>query len=281
MKKYIFAILMILSFLLMLPFVWNKIAGENEPDSGQENQIIEEEEVPTTEEVPALEDEKETDNDTETEAGTDLEWGQKPDDEQDRVKEFETVEKEYWADALFIGDSRTVGLSEYADLGGADVFADSGMSVYKAFSVEVPMPEAGKQNLEEVLASRQYGKIYIMMGINELGYDYNKTVENYQKMVDRIQELQPDAVIFLEANLYVTKNKSSKDKIYNNAAIDKMNQAIWEMADNKTRFYVDVNEIFDDAEGNLDTVYTADDAHVLGKYYVQWSEWLLTKGIVS
>ncbi len=33
-------------------------------------------------------------------------------------------------DVLFIGDSRTVGLSEYGDLGNADVFADSGMSVF-------------------------------------------------------------------------------------------------------------------------------------------------------
>lgn len=38
--------------------------------------------------------------------------------------------KEDFSGVLFIGDSRTVGLSEYGDLGQAEVFADSGMSVF-------------------------------------------------------------------------------------------------------------------------------------------------------
>lgn len=35
-----------------------------------------------------------------------------------------------FTNVLFIGDSRTAGLSEYGDLGQAEVFADSGMSVF-------------------------------------------------------------------------------------------------------------------------------------------------------
>lgn len=205
---------------------------------------------------------------------------QGPDNGADAEKTFTQVDTSYWADALFIGDSRTVGLSEYADLGGADVFANSGMSVYKVFTTEVKMKEGRKQTLDELLDSRQYGKIYITMGVNELGYDYHATVKKYQEMLDKIQEKQPDAVLFLGANMHVTQKKSSADKIYNNPAINKINQAIQELADNKTRFYVDVNELFDDAEGNLDVVYTADDAHILGKHYVEWADWLLTKGII-
>ena len=37
-------------------------------------------------------------------------------------------------DVLFIGDSRTDGLSEYGHLGNADVFADSGLSAYTAMT---------------------------------------------------------------------------------------------------------------------------------------------------
>lgn len=200
-------------------------------------------------------------------------------DEEDAEKSFVTVDSSYWDDALFIGDSRTVGLSEYADLGGADVFANSGMSVYRVFSEKISMPQGGKQTLEEVLAAKQYGKIYIMMGINELGYNHESTVKKYQEMVEKIHELQPDAILFLGANLHVTEKKSASDKIFNNEAINRINQAVEEMADNKTIFYVDVNEVFDDANGNLDADYTADESHVLGKYYAKWAEWLLTKGI--
>lgn len=194
-------------------------------------------------------------------------------------KTFEPVDITYWEDALFIGDSRTVGLSEYADLGGADVFASSGMSVYKVFSEKVVVPEGGKKTLEEMLTEKQYGKIYIMMGINELGYNHENTVKKFGEMYDKIQELQPDAVLFIGANLHVTGKKSASDKIFNNEAINRLNQAVQEMTDNKTRFYVDVNEVFDDENGNLDVTYTVDESHVLGKYYAQWAEWLLTKGI--
>lgn len=54
---------------------------------------------------------------------------------------------------LFIGDSRTVGLSEYGDLGQAEVFADSGMSVFTLFNKTVRLRSQEKSGLEELLCS--------------------------------------------------------------------------------------------------------------------------------
>lgn len=42
-----------------------------------------------------------------------------------------------FTNVLFIGDSRTAGLSEYGDLGQAEVFADSGMSVFNLFDSRI------------------------------------------------------------------------------------------------------------------------------------------------
>jgi hypothetical protein len=47
---------------------------------------------------------------------------------------FTDVPADYFDDALFIGDSRTVGISEYGGLDNADFFADIGMSVYTVFT---------------------------------------------------------------------------------------------------------------------------------------------------
>ena len=44
------------------------------------------------------------------------------------------AQRSYFDDALFIGDSRTVGLYEYGDLSHALVIADSGMNIYKLFN---------------------------------------------------------------------------------------------------------------------------------------------------
>ena len=34
------------------------------------------------------------------------------------------------------------------------------------------------------MASRQFGKIYVMLGINEMGYDRDQTVAEYEKMIE-------------------------------------------------------------------------------------------------
>lgn len=182
-------------------------------------------------------------------------------------------------DTLFIGDSRTLGLSEYADLGSADVFASSGMSVYKLFETRLSIPRLGKTDLPRLLSSKQYKRIYIMLGINELGYDFQQTAQKYSSVIARIQKLQPEAILYLEANLHVTAEKSASDSIYNNTSIDRMNQFIAGLCDGKTLIYVNVNELFDDGEGNLAAGYTNDQVHVLGKYYAQWADWLVNNGI--
>ena len=38
--------------------------------------------------------------------------------------------------------------------------------------------------------------------------------------------------------------------------------------------YLDVNQVFDDENGNLAAGYSSDGAHVLGKYYSVWVDWI-------
>lgn len=196
-------------------------------------------------------------------------------EETDGIPEQYTAERTYFDDALFIGDSRTVGLQEYGDLGNAEVVADLGMSVYKIFSKKFYTVSGEKKLLETVLTERQYGKIYLMMGINELGYDFDHTVAKYEQMIERIRALQPQALIFLEANLHITEKKSATSPIYNNENINRFNTALAQMADGKAIFYLDANELFDDETGNLSEACTTDDTHILAKYYPEWTAWLL------
>lgn len=183
----------------------------------------------------------------------------------------------YFDDALFIGDSRTVGLSEYGNLGQAEVLADSGMSVYKIRKSSFHLRSGEKMSLDELLAARQFGKIYIMLGINELGYDFDQTVNRYREIVELIQTTQPGAIIFLKANLHITKEKSDTSPYYNNEGIDRFNDAVSKMADGKRIFYLDVNPLFDDGQGALNPEVTSDNAHILGKYYSTWVDWILTQ----
>ena len=111
-----------------------------------------------------------------------------------------------------------------------------------------------------------------MLGINEVGNDFEYTVAAYRKLVDGIRQAQPDALIYLQGNLHVTT--AGQTQYITNERIDILNSRIQELADNKKTFYICVNGVFDDENGALTADYASDGVHVLAKYYATWCDWL-------
>ena len=177
--------------------------------------------------------------------------------------------------ALFIGDSRTVGLMEYAGIDGADFFCTVGMSVYNIHKKPVSVPNVGKVTLTELLTGKKYGKIYIMLGINEVGYKFSNTVKKYSELIEFIKGKQSDAIIFIQANLHISKSRSDRDKVVNNTAINGLNAELAKLADGKSRFYLDANVLFDDVTGGLSADKSEDGTHLYAKYYKEWGEWII------
>lgn len=176
---------------------------------------------------------------------------------------------------LFIGDSRTVGIREYGHLQNIDYFADVGANVYEIWDLETNVGDKGKLSLEKVLESEQYVNIHIMLGINEIGYGLDQTAEKFKEFVEVIRTFQPEARIYIGANLHVTQSSSDTSDVYNNTRINYLNGKMAELADEKTIFYLDANTIFDDENGHLDTTYSSDHAHLVAKYYLAWGQWLM------
>lgn len=184
-------------------------------------------------------------------------------------------------DALFIGDSRALGLAEYSDLHSADFFATVGLTPLKALQQRVTVPGVGKVTLNELLSGKKYGKIYIVLGVNALKEPIEKTVDCYACVVDFVRRKQPDAVVFLLANIHVTRERSDCDPYYNNPMIDRLNHAIATMANDKTVFYLDANALFDDENGNLAQVNCVDSAHLSAKLYREWGTWVVQQTCAS
>lgn len=193
--------------------------------------------------------------------------------------DFCTVDLDYFDDAFFIGDSRTLGIMEYGGLDKAVFFADSGMSVIKLYDSKLKVEGLGKVSFEEALCAKNYGKVYIMLGMNEMGYEHDYIMGKYQNIIDDIKEVQPDALIYVCANLHLTKD--AQGEIMNNPDLDRLNQKIKEFADNEKIFYLDINPYYDDGEGNLNPEYSTDGVHIYAKYYQEWVNWLCTKAIVG
>ncbi len=195
---------------------------------------------------------------------------------------YTTVDESYFDDAVFIGDSRTVGLYDYAGLENTDFFASSGLTIYKLFEEPDGKFKDGNwtENIETSLQKKQYKKIYLMIGINEMGTgDVDYFIEHYKAAVARIHELQPDAIIYLQGIMHVTTERSEEGDYINNEGIRARNECIAELADNEKIFYLDVNSVVCDESGGLNPEYTFDGVHLYAQHIHLWTEYLMEHAI--
>lgn len=191
---------------------------------------------------------------------------------------YHTVDDSYFDDAVFIGDSRTVGMYEYGGLEKTSTFyASTGLTIYKMFdSAIVSVPGQKKKiTVEEALSQKQFSKIYLMIGINEMG---TGTVESFMKAygeaVQHLQELQPDAVIYLQAIMKVTTERSAQGDYITNEGIEARNAEIAKLADDRKIFFLDVNPLICDETGGMAASYTYDGVHLKAQYIPIWLDFL-------
>lgn len=196
---------------------------------------------------------------------------------------YVSVEDDYFSDAVFIGDSRTVGLKEYAGLEETAAFyASTGLSVHKLFSEPIVEAEGRKEKetVEQALSENSFSKIYLMIGINEMGTGTVDTfMEDYEKAVEHLRELQPDAILYLQAIMKVTAERSNRGDYITNEGIEERNARIAELADNVTVYYLDVNPLICDETGGMDSSYTYDGVHLKAQYVSIWKDFLKTHAI--
>jgi hypothetical protein len=208
-----------------------------------------------------------------------------PQEEVVQPKTFTKVEDSYFDDAVFIGDSRMVGLSQYCpELDSrATFFAKKSLTIFNLQKdAWIDVENGPKETIFEALSKISFSKVYIMVGINEIGRGTNDSYRDaYADVINRILEIQPDALIFINSTMHVTKEKSDGDELYNNGNINVRNAALFELVDNQHIFYLNVNDMLDDGEGNLDASLSGDGVHLKGSCYEPWHQYLLFNGIVD
>ena len=248
-------------------YPWSNVAS----DSGEEEKKQEENEIVS---------ETETLDGTETVEDITEEMTEQQEVSEPAPKEFVTVGEDYFSDAVFIGDSRTVGLFDYGGLDDATFYATVGLNVYDMWDEEFCEIDGKKVTLEEALTTQKFGKVYFQIGINEMGRGtVDSFMKAYSESVEKFHELQPDATIFVQGIMKVAKEKSDKDPIFNNPGIEERNGRIAALANGTYIFYIDVNEVVCDAQGCLNSDLTFDNIHLYGSKYDIWVNFLLEHGI--
>ena len=192
------------------------------------------------------------------------------------VPEGGPVEDTYFEDTAFLGDSRTEGFHLYSGLKTGAYYCSVGATVESVFSKAVETP-AGKMPLLDAMAEEDFGKIYVMLGVNELGWSKTETFhDQYAKVIDRLRSDHPDAEIILQTILPVSAKQEKKKTYVNNGRIAAYNEVIFQLAEEKGCDLVDVAEAVTDENGCLRAEWNSDGVHLNIKGCRAWLEYLRT-----
>lgn len=189
------------------------------------------------------------------------------------------VDDRYFSDALFIGDSRTDGLWLYSTPGACKHYSGTSMTIFKIMDSDI---EAyGYKGIRNLLKGMQFGKIYIMFGINECGYDTGVFAAKYKEVVEEIRSYQPDALIYIQSICYVTQKHEANYPVFSTANIKEKNESIKVLANDTDTFYLEINDCLNDGTDHLPSDYTGDGVHLKANYYRLWHDYLLEHAIVD
>lgn len=201
--------------------------------------------------------------------------------------ETAAVDDDYFSDAVFLGDSRSDGLRLYGGIRGADFLAHKSLMVFQITGTggvekkEIPKNGTGeKKTALDWLKEKSYTKIYLMFGINELGYgNIQEFADAFSLCVDEVRDLQPDAVLYIQSLIPVAPEKAHQFNPaawLNNDNVVAYNATLRQVCEEKKVVYVDVREVMEDQNGDLPAEGTTDGVHFTRSYYQKWYAYLKT-----
>lgn len=194
--------------------------------------------------------------------------------------ELGPVDVTYFDDAVFLGDSRTVGLRAFGSFNNSGYFAKTGISV-NSFFMYPALDEVTGLTLTQTLSYKQYKKVYIMIGVNDAALVPLEDFETqFFDAIRQIQLLQPDAIIYVQSILGVTKNKELSDPYhFSNEKVLERNALLKSKCDGESLVYLDVFSAFTDAEGYLNQFNSSDGLHLNSSDYDIWCDYLKNHGL--
>ena len=194
--------------------------------------------------------------------------------------ESPAVDNSYFEDAAFIGDSRTDGFMIYSGIGCGENLTSNGLSIFKLAEKKALTIDGEKYTLLEALALKEYGKVYLSLGVNELGYyDDKGFYQSYLDAIDAIRAVQPNAVIYIQGLIPLNEEQiaASSGRTYlTNEHLRVYNELMFQAAQEKQVVFLDLYSVFADENGSLPAEASRDGVHLRSEYCKQWLSYLQT-----
>ena len=190
----------------------------------------------------------------------------------------EKVDDGFFADAAFFGNSLMEGLSGFGELENGAFFAHAKIALYNMDTeLNAVLDDGGAGTLYQALTQRQYGKIYVLLGLNEIGWDADFFVERYEVFLDRLRQDEPEAEIYIMSLSPVTREVSETHGYFNMERVRDYNTALLALAERTGCWYLDLCQALAGEDGYLPAECAAvDGIHFTKDAYLRWADYLRT-----
>ena len=190
------------------------------------------------------------------------------------------VDLSYFSDAAFLGDSLTVGFSDYQiNLGGALICGYTGVgpdAIVNRSAVKSSV--RGSEVAMDVLTAAQPKKLYILLGTNTLTTlgAADRFLAYYGQMLDQLRQALPGCVIYVQSIPPVRPQAAAEKPGLASDVLRSVNEQLAKLAADKGCVYLDLWETFADENGNLKEMLAAPDGvhFSAGNGYGAWVTYL-------
>lgn len=187
------------------------------------------------------------------------------------------MDDSFFENSAILGNSLVEGLRLYSNLKSLTYFSATSVSVVSATKTKTTRLKNGQTGtLVQALCQEPHDRIYIELGINEIGSDVSYFIDLYGQMLDTITEAQPDAEVYILSVLPVTKSKSNSSTVFNMTRVNMYNEALYQLAADKQCHYMDVCSALQGDDGYLPSGWSGDGVHLQPKYYSVWENCMRT-----
>ena len=172
--------------------------------------------------------------------------------------DYQTVDASFFDDALFIGDSVTDGLRLNGGVGNAKFACRASYSVCNELAGDNLLQLFGvSTSVEQIVAYYNPGKIFIMLGLNELSVA-STLMPSWSIYLSRIRSAAPNAKIYIQSVTPVYTNGQNYSWGVTNENVEIINANLRQFAADNGCKFIDVAPYMRDATGGLAGVYTYD-----------------------
>lgn len=169
-------------------------------------------------------------------------------------------------DVVFLGNSITNG-AEWAELLNNKHVKNRGISGDICMGVY--------DRLDAILKGKP-AKIFLLIGINDVsrGTSADTIVARIRLIAQKIKRDSPKTKLYLQSVLPVTDHyKKFKGHTSRWQVVPEINKGLLRLAEEEGVTYIDLYSHFvDETTGKMNTEYTNDGVHLLGKGYLKWVE---------